>query len=128
MRKAALILAYVAVFFAMGLFTGPVQVAAGALAAFLFALAFLRWASGSAVTVILVVVLLTIVFPIAGVLFIGLPVYESWVETLKVAVHSSRENGVLAGAEWLVPLVSGCIGLAVASRLRTKVLLERGAQ
>jgi hypothetical protein len=75
-----------------------------------------------------VIILLTIVLPIAGLLFIGLPVYESWIETLKVGVHASREHGVLRGAEWFVPLLSGCIGLAIASRLRANAPSRSTAQ
>lgn len=119
MKKTALILAYVAAFLAMGKFSAPTQAVVSAVAALLFALAFRRWASGSATAVVLVIFLLTIVFPVAGLLFIGLPVYDSWIETLRVAVNASREHGMLGGVEWFVPLICGCAGLAITSRLRT---------
>jgi hypothetical protein len=79
------------------------------------------WISGLA---IFIVAFLTIVFPTAGLLFIGSPVYASWTETLAVIVRASREDGVLSGFEWFVPLVGAFLGLVLAGRVRSNKPLQ----
>ena len=67
---------------------------------FVFVFAFVAWARGRTVLALCIVVLLTVMLPIAVLLFIGSPTYASWAETIQVIWRASRENSSLVGFEW----------------------------
>jgi hypothetical protein len=91
---------------------------------FMFAFAFVAWARGSALLALSIVVLLTVVLPAAGLLFIGSPVYASWIETIQVIWRASRETGPLLGFEWVIPLLSACLAAALAHHMRSNKPLQ----
>jgi len=92
--------------------------------AFMFAFAFVVWARGSTALTLSIVVLLTVVFPIAGLLFIGSPTYASWIETVQVIWRSSRQAGLLFGFEWVVPLLSACLAAVLGHHVRSNKPLQ----
>lgn len=125
MKKIAIILGYIiaVITAALGL-DSSIQVAIVAAATFLFVVAFVAWASGSAVLALSTVLFLTILFPVLVLLFIGSPVYASWVETLGAIVNASLEHGVVSGFEWFVPLSAACAGVVLARHMRSNKPLQ----
>lgn len=91
---------------------------------FLFVFAFVVWARGPTVLALSIVVLLTVVFPVAVLLLIGSPVYASWIETIQVIWRASREHGALFGYEWVVPLLSACLAAVLAHQVRSNKPLQ----
>ena len=121
MKKTAIILGYIIAVIAAALgLDASIQVAIVAAVTFLFVVAFVAWASGSAVFALSTVAFLTILFPVVVMLLIGSPVYASWKETLGTIVDASREHGALLGFEWFVPLSAACAGLVLAGHMRAK--------
>lgn len=127
MRRAAIIIGYVIAIVGMPFALDAstyVELALTSTLTFLFVFAFVAWARGSAGLALSIVVLLTVAFPAAVLLFIGSPVYASWVETIRVVWRASREQGPLFGFEWFVPLLGACLAAVLGHRVRSNMPLQ----
>jgi hypothetical protein len=113
MRRAAVLLTYVAATIAARLYLDAIAgLVFSAVAALLFAVAYLVWASGSRVVVVAAVLVLTIVFPVIFLVLIR-PPGDLALEAFAKILSASRESGPLRGLEWLVPLLSASVGVTL---------------
>jgi len=97
-----------------------------ALLSLLFLLAY-RWFVRGALTVPLAVVFfVTLVFPIAVLLAIGMPVYHSWSSTASSLFASLRDHGQFWGLELFAPLLAAAAG-ALVLRWRSNIAVKRDA-
>lgn len=127
MRRTVVIIGYVIAIFATSSVVNAsmyVNLAVISAITFLFAFALVAWARGPIVAALSIVVLLTIVFPVAVLLVIGSPVYASWIEVIEVIWRASREDGSLFGFEWVVPLLSAWFAAVLAHRMRSNKPLQ----
>jgi hypothetical protein len=127
MRQAAIIIGYgIAILGMPFVLDASMYVDSAVVAAvtFLFVFAFVAWARGRTVLALCIVVLLTIMFPVAVLLFIGSPTYASWTETIQVIWRASRETSPLLGFEWGIPLLSACAAAVSARHIRSNRPLQ----
>jgi hypothetical protein len=127
MRHAAIIIGYVIAILGMPFALDAsmyVDIAMIAAVTFLFVFTFVTWAHGRAVWALCIVVLLTVIFPVAVLLFIGSPTYASWTQTIQVVWRASWESSFLFGLEWGIPLVSGCAAAVLARYVRSNKPLQ----
>ena len=123
----ALCLLYVAAVVSLGSAFGP---AASpwliALLSLLFLLAYRWFVRGSLTVPLAVVFVVTLVFPIAVLLAIGMPVYHSWSSTAASLYASLRDHGQFWGLELFAPLLAAAAG-AFVLRWRSNIAVKRDA-
>lgn len=108
----ALCLLYVAAIVSLGSLLGPAASPwLNAILSLIFLLAY-RWFVRGRLTVPLATVFfVTLVFPIAVLFAIGMPVYHSWSATASPLFAAFRDHGQLWGLELFALLVSTAIGV-----------------
>jgi hypothetical protein len=77
-------------------------------------------ARGRASIAVAVVIVVTLVFPIAALIAIGWPVYESWSALTASFWAAAKERGLIGGVEFLAPALAAMLCAGIVSRLRSK--------
>lgn len=116
----SMVLGYVLVNFAGIPHVGPLWTTwllAGA--SFLFVLCFILIARAHAWVPLVLVLLLTLVFPLVILVAIGWPHYPSFGALVSSYVSALWQHGQLRGFELAVPVFSAVLGWLVAGRLRS---------
>ena len=127
LAPVALCLLYVAA--VVGLDSGVGPVASPwliALLSLLFLLAYWWFVRGPLMIPLVVVFFVTLVFPIAVLFAIGMPVYRSWSSTAGSLFSALRDYGQFWGLELLVPFLAATTG-ALILRRRSNIAIKRDA-
>ncbi|MEO5626870.1 MAG: hypothetical protein ABIQ70_12750 [Dokdonella sp.] len=115
--QVSILVSYLVAFWSVSAYVEPpLALYLSSLASFVFALVFNYLNAGPRWVPLLAVGLVTFILPIVGILFIGVPVYHSFVDTLKVAYQASASDGQLHGFEWLLPSFAATVGIIFVAK------------
>jgi hypothetical protein len=92
-----------------------------------FAIAFTHLANGSRFIALSLVVVVTVVFPIAVLLFVVSPQDQSLGASVSSLVSNFREHGSLWGFELLSSVIGAALALLIAERMRSNSPVETDA-
>jgi len=127
LAPVALCLLYLGAVFGLGSTFGPVALPwLIALLSLLFLLAYRWFVRGPLTVPIAVVFFVTLVFPIAVLFAIGMPVYHSLSSTAGSLFAALRDHGQFWGLELFAPLLTAAAG-ALVLRWRSNIAVKRDA-
>jgi len=124
----ALVLAYLGFVFAAVPYIGPIWSPwVLSVASLSFVLAFVLITHGRALWAVSLVVLVTLLFPIAVLLAVGWSHYPSFGELLSSYLATLNEHGQLSGFELLLPSLIAALGAVLVNRKRSNIAVKRDA-
>ena len=81
-----------------------------------FVWCYLIFVRGRAGVAVAVVILVTLIFPVGALIFIGWPVYRSWSALAESFWAAAQIRGAFGGVEFLAPTVAAALCVGVVRR------------